>query len=418
MDRIHEIRRKYRKKIKVVRGEDYLGLEFNSRLELIRQLIPLGLMKVQEELQEEVRQVAGERYSRGSYSRYGKNPGSVVLGGQRVAVDVPRVRDARRGVEVPMESYRRLHEGLPMEEAALRRILKGVSCRDYSEAALAVPEAFGLSASNVSRQFIEASKKKLKELNERKLSAYDFVAMFLDGKSFSGDDLIVGVGVTVEGEKVMLGFIEAATENERVAGDYLNGLLDRGMNIEAGILVVVDGSKGLISAVRKVFKDRVLIQRCQWHKRENVVDYISKADQPFLRRQLQRAYERPIYNEARKELMAIRKNLEDRNLSAAASLDEGFEETLTLHRLGLFGLLGRSFKTVNCIESVNAVVEQRCGKVDYWKNSSQRQRWLASALLDIEPRLSRIRGWRHLNKLRLALKKELNLDQDILKEAA
>ena len=131
--------------------------------------------------------------------------------------------------------------------------------------------------------------------------------------------------------------------------------------------------------------------------------YLSKTEQVVWRRRLQRAYERPEYNEARAAL-------EERNQSGAASLEEGLEETLTLHRLGVYGVLGRSFKTTNCLESVNALVEERCAKVDHWKNSSQRQRWLATALIDIEPRLRRVIGYRHLPKLREALKRELKIE--------
>lgn len=418
MWKVHHEGKKYRKKVKVMTPEEYKGMGMQPRLELIEQLIPLGLMRVQEELQLEVRQLAGERYSRGRYLRYGKNPGSVVLGNQRLGIEVPRVRDKDARHEVRLKSYQRLHEGLGLNEAALCRILRGISCRDYEVAAMAVPEAFGLSASNASRQFVKASNERLKELQERDLSVYDFVVMWLDGKTFSKDDLIVAAGLTVEGQKVILGFIEAGTENERVASDFLNDLLARGMSIEDGLLVVVDGAKGLISAVRKVFRGLALIQRCQWHKRENVVDYLPKAEQPFLRKQLQRAYERPTYEEAKRELLSIRQNLEKRNLSAIRSLDEGFEETLTLHRLGLFPKLGKSLKTTNCIESINAFVEQRCGRVDNWKNSSQRHRWLASTLLDIEPRLNRINGYRYLYDLKEAIKKELGLGEELLKEAA
>jgi transposase-like protein len=419
MDRVPKIGRKYRKKVRVVTAGEYRGLEMDSRLQLIEQLIPLGLMKVQEELQEEVRSLAGARYSRGRHVRYGANPGSVVLGGQRVGLDVPRVRDKEEKREIPLASYRRLHRGQSMDEAALLRILKGISCRDYEAASMAIPEAFGLSPSAVSRRFVSASAGKLKELQERDLSGYDFVGMWLDGKTFSRDNLIVAAGLTIGGSKVILGFIEAATENEKVAGDFLRDLLSRGMKIDEGILVIVDGAKGLIAAVKKVLKDLALILRCQWHKRENVVGYLSKAEQPFLRRQLQRAYERPTYDEAKKELLAIRQNLEKRNLSAVRSLDEGFEETLTLHRLGLFAKLGRSLKTTNCIESINAQIEQRCGKVDYWKNSSQRQRWLAATLLDIEPRLNRVNGYRYLYELRRAIKQELGLLNEVIaKEAA
>lgn len=400
---------KHRNMPKVMSSEEYGELGAGSRVELIQALIPLALMKVEEELEAEVRLLAGERYARTGHVRYGTNPGSVVLGGQRIGVTVPRVR--ARGEEIPLKSYQQLHHGKDCDDAALVRVLKGLSCRDYEPAAMAVPEAFGLSSSSISRRFVRASSKQLKALQERDLSGYDIVAIIMDGKTFSKDDLIVALGVTLGGSKVVLGFVEASTENARVTTEFLRSLLSRGLTIDQGVLVVVDGSKGFFAGVRKAFTGRALIHRCNWHKRENVISYVSKEEQPLLRKRLQRAYDRPTYDEAKRELMKIRKDLEDRNQSAVGSLDEGFEETLTLHRLGVFPLVGKSLKTTNCMESVNALVEQRCGKVDYWKNSSQRQRWLAATLLDMEPRLNRIAGYRHLPKLREAIMKELKLDK-------
>jgi transposase-like protein len=145
-----------------------------------------------------------------------------------------------------------------------------------------------------------------------------------------------------------------------------------------------------------------------WHKRENVVSYLAKSEQASWRRRLQHAYDRPTYQEAHDELSRLHRELQGRNQSAAASLAEGLEETLTLHRLGVYELLGRSFKTTNCIESANALVEERA-KVDVWKTSNQRHRWLATALLDIEPRLRRVKGHRHLSKLEAALRRALNI---------
>ncbi len=135
-----------------------------------------------------------------------------------------------------------------------------------------------------------------------------------------------------------------------------------------------------------------MVQRCQWHKRENVVSYLAKSEQAVWRQRLQHAYNRPEYAEARRALTQLQGELDDRNQSAAGSLAEGLDETLTLHRLGLYGVLGRSLKTTNGLESVNALVEERCAKVDHWQHSSQRHRWLATALLDIEPPLRRVRA--------------------------
>jgi putative transposase len=143
-----------------------------------------------------------------------------------------------------------------------------------------------------------------------------------------------------------------------------------------------------------------------------VVSYLPKREQSAWRKRLQRAYERPALEEAISELKAIYQELEQRNQSAAASLLEGLEETLTLHRLGVFGILGRSLKTTNCLESVNAMVEECCAKVDCWKNSGQKHRWLATALLDIEPRLRRVKGYRKLPLLLTAISRELGIGRE------
>jgi len=216
--------------------------------------------------------------------------------------------------------------------------------------------------------------------------------------------------LTISGEKRFLGFVETDTENAQVLTPFLRSLLERGLEISEGLLVIIDGGKGLQAAVKKAFRKRTLIQRCQWHKRENVVSYLSKGEQPSWRKRLRWGYNRPDYKEALAALEQLHRELEERNQSAAGSLDEGLEETLTLHRLGVYGVLGRSFKTTNCLESVNALVEERCAKVDHWKNSSQRQRWLATALVDIEPRLRKVMGYRHLPTLREALKRELKIE--------
>ena len=227
--------------------------------------------------------------------------------------------------------------------------------------------------------------------------------------------MVVALGITMTGEKRFLGFVETDTENEKVLTPFLRSLVERGLDVSQGLLVIVDGGKGLRAAVRKAFRHRALVQRCQWHTRENVVSDVAKREQPVWRQRLQRAYNRPEYDEALAALQSLQHDLEDRNQSGAAgSLAEGLDETLTLHRLGVYGVLGRSLKTTNGL----ALIEERCAKVDHWQNSSQRHRWLATALLDIEPRLRKVMGYRHLPKLRDALKRELKIDTTTSKKKA
>jgi putative transposase len=288
-------------------------------------------------------------------------------------------------------------------------VLYGISCRNDETAAAAVPGAIGLSSSTVSRTFTRASAQQLQALQERDLRELDVVAVFLDGKMFADMTMVIAVGITLTGEKHILGFVETGTENEAVLTPFLQSLGDRGLDWSKGLLVIMDGGKGLRAAVRQAFGAAALVQRCQWHKRENVVSHLPKGEQAHWRTRLQRAYRQLTYEQARMALVRLQRDLEARNQSAARSLAEGLEETLTLHRLGVFPILGESFKTTNCVESINAAVEARCAKIDHWVNSSQRHRWLAAALLDIEPRLRRVKGYRHLPKLRDALQRDLKI---------
>ena len=364
--------------------------DLDAKLALIHALIPLGLLAVAEALKQEVLALAGERYSRSGglpgIVRWSQQRGSVFLADQKVAVTYRRLRDRASNREIPLRTYQGLQQ--PQE-------------------AETIPAAFGLSPSSVSRRFIRASARKLQELCERRLESYDLVALFLDGKTFQEDEMIIALGVTLSGDKVILGFIQTGTENERVCSDFLPSLLERGLRIDRGLLSILDGAKGLHKAIQKVFGPWALIQRCQWHKRENVVSYLPKSQQAPWRRKLQVAYEKPTYTEAQAALHRCRQELRLLNASAVASLDEGMEETLTLHRLGVFPQLGLSLKTTNCLEFLMAQVGQRTDTVDRWRNSDQKQRWVASALLDIEPRLRRIKGYRHLPTLRAVLQGEI-----------
>ena len=384
----------------------------DGKAELIQMLIPLGLKAVGDLLQEEVQMLAGSRYRHeGGPTRWGKQAGSVYLGDEKFRIEVPRVRDAESNRELGLESYSLLQKPRELDEGVMKKVLLGLSCGRYEETARTIPEAFGISRSTVSRRTIRASAKKLQALMGRPLNQDDFVAVFMDGKSFAEDGIVLAVGITLEGEKRLLGFVQAAAEKESVIAEFLEKLKDRGLDYRQGLLCVVDGSKGLLKAIRGAFNGFALIQRCQWHKRENVVGYLPKGEQKKFRSKLQEAYEKPTYAEAEEALEKIHKELRLLNQSAAASLEEGLEETLTLHRLGLFEKLGTSFKTTNVIESIQARLGQYTDKVDYWRNSDQKQRWVAAALSDLEPRLRRVRGMKYLPELRRAIQRELKIEK-------
>jgi putative transposase len=378
-----------------------------TALALIQTLIPLGLKAVEEALVQEVTALAGPRYAHDDahphLARWGSQPGSIYLADQKLPIQVPRVRDCAAGHEVPLALYQALQTPRTLDVGLFRRVLGGLSCRDYEAAAEAMPEAFGLAKSSVSRRFIKSSARTLEALQGRRLDDREWLVLFLDGKSFARDQLVIALGVTRTGEKRILGLVQTATENKRVCAEFLRDLVARGFAPAHGLLVVLDGAKGLRAAVRDVFGDDTPVQRCQWHKRENVLSYLPKSTHGLWRRKLQAAYAHPTYAEAKRALTRILAELTKVNVSAARSLDEGLEETLTLHRLDVVEALSLSFKTTNLIETIMARVEATTLRVDHWRTSDQKLRWCAAALLAVEPRLRLIKNYRQLPLLERAL---------------
>lgn len=370
---------------------------------MIQALIPLGLRAVGEALVAEVAALAGPRYARDDahpdIARWGRLVGSIYLADQELPITVPRVRDRRVGREIPLATYAQLQQPRAQDAGLFRRVLGGLSCRDYEAAAEAVPAAFGLARSSVSRRFIRASARELRRLQERRRDDAEWLVLVLDGKTFAGDQLVIALGVT------------ATSENKRVIASFLRELGERGFPLDRPLLAVLDGAKGLRAAVRDVFGD-IPVQRCQWHdqwhKRENVVSYLAKQDQPTWRRKLQAAYAHPAYADAKRALERRYRELRLVNESAAASLAEGLEDTRTLHRLGVFPALGVSFKTTNLIESVMARLEAKTRRVARWRTSDQKLRRCASALWSIERQFRRVKHYQHLPLLTHALQDTLS----------
>lgn len=420
MESISRKKRKWKVKVKERRQALKQMLELGQiedidvRVALIQALIPEGLKAVNEKLQAEVLWLAGEKHRHGKENvRWGNQPGSVYLRDQKVPIIVPRVRNKLRNVEMPLEHYQRFQEPYQGDEQVFKKLLNGLSTHKYRESAELVPEVFGISASNLSRHFKYASAARLKQLQERRLDKYDFVAIVIDGKRFADDGLMIALGITIEGAKIVLGIEQMATENHRPIAQFLEKIIERGLRYEDGILFIVDGSKGILKAIEQIFPLCGVIHRCHYHKTENVVSYLPKGSQMIWRAKLRAAYQQTKYEAALRSLEKLAAELHDLNPSAEASLKEGLEETLSLHRLGLYAELGKSLSSTNCIESVMSQLGQYTDKVDRWRGGSHIQRWAAAGLLALEPRLQKIRGFRYLNLLRAQLQQEIVKRQKI-----
>lgn len=397
--------------------EELMGASISTKLHLLAHYTELARMLAYQLIDEEVASLAGARYERdrpheGRYVRWGSNPGSIKLGDERLPIEVPRVRDRNDQIEQPLQSYQAMHAGLDVEalledDLLRKRLLKGLSTRDYGEVASAFVDSFGLSQSSVSRRFVERSERALEQFEARRFDQERFLALWLDGKYLAKEQIVIALGLTEDGRKLPLRFIQTTTENGESIKGLLRTLIERGFKFEQGLLVIIDGSKGLKKAVDTVFGDYAVIQRCQWHKRENVVSYLKPKDQNIYRGKLKRAYLQPSYEKAKAALLEIHAELGRLNRTAANSLKEGMEQTLTIHRLGLNEELSSILRTTNSIENLNSQLVKYLGRVKHWMDSGQRMRWVASSLMEIEQRMRCIAFKDKLPLLKTALATEL-----------
>ena len=335
--------------------------------------------------------------------RWGKQPGYVVFAGKKIPLERPRVR-TREGQEVELESYRQLQQDGKLQRAVQEGVVAGLSTRNYGRAVDSVLEGYGIAKSSVSRQFVAASSNQLRVLCERRLEDLNLVVLMIDGIHFGGQVLVVALGIAAGGEKHVLGVWQGATENTTVVKGLLEDLVDRGLDMQRRYLVVIDGSKALRAGVERVFGEQVEVQRCQIHKRRNVREYLPENCQKDYDRRMRNAYAMSNYTEAKGALQKIFRQLERINPSAARSLEEGLEETLTVHRLGIGGVLRRKLATTNPIESCLSTVQRVARNVKRWREGNQPLRWTATGLLEAEKKFRRIKGYQEL----LLLKERLN----------
>jgi len=374
-----------------------------------------GLLMMKALIDEEVEQVAGQRYMHQpdrKAQRWGHDEGSVVFGGRKVALPRPRVRSIE-GHEVPLQRYQAFAHPRRMEQAVRHRILRRVSTRDYAGVLDDVCDGYGIDKSSVSRQWKAASHGQLQQMMERSLRDLDLCVLFLDGKEFHDFTLIVALGVDREGHKHVLGLWPGATENADVCGSLVDDLIERGLSKDKAYLFVLDGAKALHKAVVQRFGAQALIQRCRLHKRRNVEKYLPNKYHGMLALKLRVAWEMTDYDQAHKELRKVHDWLASINQAAAQSLEEGFEQTLTINRLGLSPQLRRLLASTNIIESCLSCVGDGCRNVKRWRDANMARRWVGAVLLDAETRFHRIQGYREMPLLITALGKAVDTKEAV-----
>jgi transposase-like protein len=361
----------------------------------------MGMVVLSELLVTEAAAIAGPKgkHLQGrTHHHWGTGTTPVCFGGRHVSIAHPRVR-ARgkgRGKEVVLPTMATLMESDPMTARVAEQIALGVSTRGYERSLEAVDvtiEARGASKSNASRALIDATTEKLAQFVARKLDDVDLVAMFIDGIEFAGHSVIIALGVTIDGTKTPLGIWAGSTENTTVVTELLSNLVTRGLRVEHPMLFVIDGGKAIRKALRDVFGDRAIVQRCQVHKARNVRDHLPEARRAYIAKQMRDAYDSATAATAKKKLLQLASWLDSNGHDdAAASLREGLDETLTVIGLGLTGTLRKTFATTNPIENMNGALRRIARNVKRWKDEAMIRRWVALGIAEAQKGFRRVKG--------------------------
>ncbi|MCP4256211.1 MAG: hypothetical protein GY774_01635 [Planctomycetes bacterium] len=359
----------------------------NAMMKELGRMVAEAIMYIERE------EIAGPEYRPFSpeIRKWASQAGSLYIGDQKIRVEHPRLRGPLG--EIPLESYKKLKSPEGFSEELLGKVLRGISCQKYGETVIEAAEAFGVSASSVSRHIIAATAKQLKEFKERSLSEFEPFAIFLDTIHRSGEAFILALGINTSGEKMALGFWQGATENHEICEELLGDMQRRGLVLTGKIIWITDGGKGIIKTLRETFGRKLIHQRCTIHKDRNIQRHLAKRYRKEAHLRFRIALQQNSYEDARQMLLEMEKWLRGINESAADSLMEAIEEILTLHRLKVPALLRKSLHSTNPIESMFSMVRDAEVNIKRHRNSSMMQRWLASVLLYCEKRFRRVKGY-------------------------
>jgi transposase-like protein len=386
------------------------------RAEMLEVVHTAGMKVVEALLEEDRVRLSGPRYARRpgrEMVRGGTVMGELTLGGRRIQVRRPRLRKVGGG-EVRLPSYENLSTEDPLERRAVEQMLVGVSTRKYDRSLEPLPhgtKSRGTGRSSVSRRFVARTQAEVDAWTTRSLRELDLVALMIDGIEFGEHTLVAALGIDATGTKHPLALREGSTENATLCREMLADMIERGVAADRAILVVMDGGKALRSAVRQTFGEYALVQRCQAHKRRNVVDQLPEYARARVKAAMDDAYAADDFVQAQHALEKLAVSVEQKHPSAAQSLREGLDETLTVLRLNIGPTLRRSLATTNPIESMFSTVRRVSGRVTRWPSGTMALRWALAGMGEAQKRFRRLMGKNEMPKLAADLRR-LDLERE------
>ncbi len=363
-------------------------------------------------MEKDAEEACGPRHGRGEGRRghrWGHTRGKIGFHGGRVELERPRVRGLA-GKELALPSWERAVAEDWLGQWAMNLMLINVSTRKIRRAVrlpegdVPAPAGAGVSKSAASRHFVALSAARMKAWMGSDLSALDIMVVQIDGIHISEHlVLVAAIGIDGAGEKHPLGLIEGATEHSAVVQALIDDLIARGLDPAVPRLFIIDGAKALAKAIRRSFGRHTPIQRCQIHKARNIMERLSPALHASVRRALRQAWELDDADKAEKLIRNLAQRLERDAPGVSKSILEGLDEILTVSRLGLPAELRRSLACTNIIENMMGTVRRVTRNVKRWSSASMALRWTAAAMLEAKKGFRRLKAYKQLPALRVAI---------------
>jgi len=400
-----------------------LGAFANIEKSFFELCIDSGQQVLQAMMEQDREDLCGPRWKRNpdrSAGRGGTTQSEVTLGGRRIAIKRPRVR-SKEGEEVELPSFAFAADRDPLDHHSLNAVACGISSRKYARSLDPLPEEIedrSTSKSSVSRRYVAMTTKQMTSWLTTPLGDRHFPIIMIDGIHMGDHLVLIALGIDFEGKKQVLGLREGDTENGQVVRSLLRDLIDRGLEQERARLFVIDGAKALTSGIQKIFGPLAEIQRCQIHKRRNILGHLPDRLHESVKAILKEAWSLSDAKIAKRRLERLASSLEADHPGAAASIKEGLDHTLTLQRLGLGGVLLKKLRTTNAIENLNSGIVTYSRNVKRWQSGSMVVRWVSAAIVEAEKKFRRVKGWRDIEKLIRALEANEQKQEAIAKRVA
>jgi putative transposase len=368
----------------------------------------LGMM-----MEKDAEEACGPRHWRGERRRghrWGRTQGKIGFHGGKLEIERPRVRELA-GKEIVLPSWEQAVGEDWLGRWALNLMLINVSTRKFRRAVrlpegdVPAPHGTGVSKSAASRHFVALSAERMKAWIGSDLSGLDILVVQIDGIHISDDlVLVAAIGIDGDGVKHPLGLVEGATENTAVVQALIDNLVERGLDPAIPRLFIIDGAKALSKTIRRTFGRHTPIQRCQIHKARNIIGRLPPSLHASVRRVLRQAWEFDDAEKAEKLIRNLARRVEAEAPGASASILEGLDEMLTVTRLGLPTELRRALACTNIIENMMGTVRRVCRNVKRWRTASMALRWTAAAMFEAKKGFRKLKAYKQLAALRMALK--------------